>query len=160
MAVRCDIGDPAYNKSEILRRVEDAFGAAPDILVHSAAAPREFTLRGLLLGSFLAIILGAANAYLGLYAGMTVSASIPAAVISMAVLRIVGGATVLENNVVFGVVNANLRHYHAAVTALTRADRGWLEQIVSRRVPAARWHEALVRGPTDVKPVIVFDDHR
>ncbi len=67
---------------------------------------------------------------------------------------------VLENNVVFGVVNANLRHYHAAVTALTRADRGWLEQIVSRRVPAARWHEALVRGPTDVKPVIVFDDHR
>jgi|SRR5579885_2233454 len=42
IAVRCDIGDPAYNKSEILRRVEDAFGAAPDILVHSAAAPREF----------------------------------------------------------------------------------------------------------------------
>ncbi len=67
---------------------------------------------------------------------------------------------VLENNVVFGVVNANLRHYRAAVTALTRAERAWLEQIVSRRVPATRWHEALVRGPTDVKPVIVFDDHR
>jgi putative OPT family oligopeptide transporter len=69
-------------------------------------APREFTLRALLLGLLLAIILGAANAYLGLYAGMTVSASIPAAVISMAVLRILGGATVLENNVVQTIASA------------------------------------------------------
>ena len=61
---------------------------------------------------------------------------------------------VLENNVVFGVVNANLRHYRAAVTALARADRRWLQQLVSRRVPLDRWHEALVRGPHDVKPVI------
>jgi threonine dehydrogenase-like Zn-dependent dehydrogenase len=63
---------------------------------------------------------------------------------------------VLENNVVFGAVNANLRHYRAAVQALARAERRWLEQLVSRRVPLERWHEALVRGPTDVKPVIVF----
>ncbi|HEY4392571.1 MAG TPA: glucose 1-dehydrogenase [Polyangia bacterium] len=63
---------------------------------------------------------------------------------------------VLENNVVFGAVNANLRHYQAAVAALARADRHWLEQLVSRRVPLERWHEALVRGPADVKPVIVF----
>jgi threonine dehydrogenase-like Zn-dependent dehydrogenase len=63
---------------------------------------------------------------------------------------------VLENNVVFGAVNANLRHYQAAVAALARADRRWLEQLVSRRVPLERWHEALVRGPADVKPVIVF----
>jgi putative OPT family oligopeptide transporter len=70
------------------------------------AAPREFTLRGLGLGLLLAVILGAANAYLGLYAGMTVSASIPAAVISMAVLRILGGATVLENNVVQTIASA------------------------------------------------------
>ena len=63
---------------------------------------------------------------------------------------------VLENNVVFGVVNANLRHYRAAVVALARADRAWLEQMVSRRVPLERWHEALLRGPGDVKPVIVF----
>lgn len=53
-----------------------------------------------MLGIVLALILGAANAYLGMYAGMTVSASIPAAVISMAILRILGGATILENNVV------------------------------------------------------------
>ncbi|HVT08919.1 MAG TPA: glucose 1-dehydrogenase [Polyangia bacterium] len=63
---------------------------------------------------------------------------------------------VLENNVVFGVVNANLRHYRSAVDALARADRGWLAQLVSRRVPVQRWHEALVRGPTDVKPVITW----
>jgi threonine dehydrogenase-like Zn-dependent dehydrogenase len=64
---------------------------------------------------------------------------------------------VLENNVVFGVVNANLRHYRAAVAALARADRAWLEGIVSRRVPVERWREALVRGPNDVKPVIVWN---
>ena len=69
-------------------------------------APREFTVRGLFLGLLLAVILGAANAYLGLYAGMTVSASIPAAVISMAVLRVLGGATVLENNVVQTIASA------------------------------------------------------
>lgn len=63
---------------------------------------------------------------------------------------------VLENNVVFGAVNANLRHYRAAVAALAQADRGWLQQLISRRVPLERWPEALVRGPNDVKPVIVF----
>src|SRR5580704_2041122 len=63
---------------------------------------------------------------------------------------------VLENNVVFGAVNANLRHYRAAVAALAQADRRWLERLISRRVPLERWPEALVRGPTDVKPVIVF----
>jgi glucose 1-dehydrogenase len=63
---------------------------------------------------------------------------------------------VLENNVVFGAVNANLRHYRAAVDALTKAERPWLERLISRRVPLERWPEALLRGPTDVKPVIVF----
>jgi len=58
------------------------------------------------LGVILALILGAANAYLGLYAGMTVSASIPAAVISMAILRMLGGATILENNVVQTIASA------------------------------------------------------
>lgn len=59
-----------------------------------------------MLGVALALILGAANAYLGMYAGMTVSASIPAAVISMAILRILGGATILENNVVQTIASA------------------------------------------------------
>jgi putative OPT family oligopeptide transporter len=69
-------------------------------------AVRELTLRAFILGAVLAIILGAANAYLGLYAGMTVSASIPAAVISMAVLRLLGGSTILENNVVQTIASA------------------------------------------------------
>jgi len=60
---------------------------------------RELTLRALLLGFVLSAVLGAANAYLGLFAGMTVSASIPAAVLSMAILRGLGG-TLLENNLV------------------------------------------------------------
>ena len=75
-------------------------------MTRATAAPREFTVRGLFLGLLLAVTLGAANAYLGLYAGMTVSASIPAAVISMAVLRVLGGATVLENNVVQTIASA------------------------------------------------------
>jgi putative OPT family oligopeptide transporter len=60
---------------------------------------RELTLRALVLGSILSAVLGAANAYLGLFAGMTVSASIPAAVVSMAILRRLRG-TLLENNLV------------------------------------------------------------
>lgn len=57
----------------------------------------ELSLRAVVLGVLLSALLASANAYLGLFAGMTVSASIPAAVISMGVLRALGG-TILENN--------------------------------------------------------------
>lgn len=63
-------------------------------------ARRELTLRALVLGGVLAVVLGAANAYLGLFAGMTVSACIPAAVISMGVLRLLGHGGILENTMV------------------------------------------------------------
>ncbi len=59
---------------------------------------REFTLRAVLVGSLLGILFGAANAYLGLKVGLTVSASIPAAVMSVAIFRILGRASILENN--------------------------------------------------------------
>ncbi len=60
----------------------------------------EFTLRAIIVGSILALVFGVANAYLGLKVGMTVSASIPAAVISMAILRgIMKTGTILENNI-------------------------------------------------------------
>jgi putative OPT family oligopeptide transporter len=60
----------------------------------------EATLRAVVLGALLAVVFGVANAYLGLKVGMTVSASIPAAVISMAVLKgILRKGTVLENNI-------------------------------------------------------------
>ncbi len=58
---------------------------------------REFTLRALILGLFMCVILGAANAYLGLKAGMTIAATYPAAVIGMAVLKLFKG-TLLEEN--------------------------------------------------------------
>ena len=57
----------------------------------------EFTLRAVLLGLVLTVILGAANAYLGLRAGMTIAATYPAAVIGMAVLRIFKGSLLEEN---------------------------------------------------------------
>lgn len=61
---------------------------------------RELTLRAIVLGIVLAVVLGAANAYLGLFAGMTVCASIPAAVVSMGILRVLGRGSIRENNIV------------------------------------------------------------
>ena len=58
---------------------------------------REFTLRAILIGLVMTVILGAANAYLGLRAGMTIAATYPAAVIGMAVLRIMKGSILEEN---------------------------------------------------------------
>jgi putative OPT family oligopeptide transporter len=60
----------------------------------------EITIKAVILGVVLAVVLGAANAYLGLFAGMTVSASIPAAVVSMGVLRLFRKSNILENNMV------------------------------------------------------------
>ncbi len=57
----------------------------------------EFTLRAVLLGLVMTVVLGAANAYLGLRAGMTIAATYPAAVISMAVLRLFRGSILEEN---------------------------------------------------------------
>ena len=66
----------------------------------SPAKQPQLTFRAVLLSVFLAVILAAANAYLGLFAGLTIATAIPAAVISMAVLRLLGGGTILENNIV------------------------------------------------------------
>ncbi|MCF7804910.1 MAG: oligopeptide transporter, OPT family [Candidatus Marinimicrobia bacterium] len=60
----------------------------------------EITLKAILLGIVLSIVLAGANAYLGLFAGMTVSASIPAAVLSMGILRLFRSSNILENNIV------------------------------------------------------------
>src|SRR5579872_5504801 len=58
---------------------------------------REFTLRAVLLGLVMTVVLGAANAYLGLRAGMTIAATYPAAVIGMGILRLFGGSILEEN---------------------------------------------------------------
>ena len=60
----------------------------------------EITVKAVVLGAVLSIVLSAANAYFGLFAGLTVSASIPAAVISMALLKAFKNSNILENNLV------------------------------------------------------------
>lgn len=66
----------------------------------------EITVKGLLLGLVLAVLLGAANVYLGLKAGLTVAASIPAAVVSLAALRAFRRRTIRENNIVQTIASA------------------------------------------------------
>jgi putative OPT family oligopeptide transporter len=66
----------------------------------SSVSPPQLTTRAVVLSIVLAMILAAANTYLGLFAGMTIASAIPAAVVSMAVLRVLGGGTILENNIV------------------------------------------------------------
>jgi putative OPT family oligopeptide transporter len=67
--------------------------------MNAAVAP-QLTVRAVALAIVLAMILAAANTYLGLFAGMTIASAIPAAVVSMAVLRVLGGGGILENNIV------------------------------------------------------------
>jgi putative OPT family oligopeptide transporter len=67
---------------------------------------REFTLRGVILGALITLVFTAANIYLGLKVGLTFASSIPAAVISMAVLRLVKGSNILENNIVQTIASA------------------------------------------------------
>lgn len=68
-------------------------------IAHDVTLP-ETTIKAFFLGAILSMVLSAANAYLGLFAGMTVSASIPAAVLSMAILRLFKNHNILENNIV------------------------------------------------------------
>jgi putative OPT family oligopeptide transporter len=68
--------------------------------------PKELTLRSLVLGSLITFVFTAANVYLGLKVGLTFASSIPAAVISMAVLSMVKSSSILENNIVQTVASA------------------------------------------------------
>jgi len=63
---------------------------------------------------------------------------------------------VLDNQVIFGAVNANHMHYEMAAEALAAADRGWLEQLINRRVPLDRMEEAFDNRPDDIKVVVTF----
>ena len=66
----------------------------------SSPGTPQLTFRAVVLAIVLAVVLSAANAYLGLFAGLTIATAIPAAVVSMGVLRLLGGGTILENNIV------------------------------------------------------------
>jgi threonine dehydrogenase-like Zn-dependent dehydrogenase len=65
---------------------------------------------------------------------------------------------VLENDVVFGTVNANRRHYEAAAEALAVADPEWLDGLITRRVSADRWEDAFDKRDDDVKVVLRFNE--
>jgi putative OPT family oligopeptide transporter len=68
--------------------------------VPASQSPAEFTVKAILLGAVFGLIFGASTVYLGLRAGLTVSASIPIAVLAISVLKKLGGSTILENNIV------------------------------------------------------------
>jgi glucose 1-dehydrogenase len=63
---------------------------------------------------------------------------------------------VLDNNTVFGTVNANKLHYEMAGDALRKADKGWLDSMITRREPAEHWTRSLQRQPHDIKVIVEF----
>jgi glucose 1-dehydrogenase len=71
-------------------------------------------------------------------------------------LNALNRSMVLENDVVFGTVNANRAHYESAADALVRADQDWLRTLITRRVPLHEWDRALEHQPGDIKVVIDF----
>src|ERR671929_1607935 len=68
--------------------------------VPATQSPAEFTGKAIVLGALFGLLFGASTVYLGLRAGLTVSASIPIAVLAISVLKRLGGSTILENNIV------------------------------------------------------------
>ena len=68
--------------------------------ISAAQSPAEFTLKAIVIGALFGLLFGASTVYLGLRAGLTVSASIPIAVLAISVLKRLGGSTILENNIV------------------------------------------------------------
>lgn len=63
---------------------------------------------------------------------------------------------VLQNNVVFGSVNANRRHYEAGAAALAAADHNWLRRLITRAPTLDTWHDAYARQMDDVKTILTF----
>src|SRR5437016_13518467 len=77
-----------------------AGGAVHEPYIPASQAPAELTPRAITLGVLLGLIFGASNVYLALKIGLTVSASIPIAVLSITIFRWFGRSTILENNIV------------------------------------------------------------
>ncbi len=63
---------------------------------------------------------------------------------------------VLENQAIFGTVNANRQHYRDAAEALAKADKKWLARLITRRVPLSRWQEAFEQRDDDIKVILDF----
>ncbi len=82
--------------------------------------PRELTIRVLFFGVVLSMILAAANAYLGLFAGMTVSAAIPAAVMALGIMRFFKNSTIYECNLIGTCASAGESLAAVVIFLLTR----------------------------------------
>jgi glucose 1-dehydrogenase len=117
-------------------------GIRPDIVVECTGAP----------ALILEVLSGTAPAGIVCLAGL--SPGRRAIDVDMAGLN---RSMVLENDVVFGSVNANRRHYELAADALARADRDWLHRMITRRLPLDQYNAALEKQPHDVKTVIDFE---
>jgi threonine dehydrogenase-like Zn-dependent dehydrogenase len=77
-------------------------------------------------------------------------------VVTSAACAALAESAVLKNNVVFGSVNANKRHWYRAGNILARADREWLGRLITRREKPGNFERALDRRPDDIKVVIQF----
>lgn len=88
----------------LFKAAKGFFVSAPNATKQTSL--KELTLRGIILGGIITLLFTAANVYLGLKVGLTFATSIPAAVISMAVLRFWGDHTVQENNIVQTIASA------------------------------------------------------
>ncbi|HEY6257176.1 MAG TPA: glucose 1-dehydrogenase [Xanthobacteraceae bacterium] len=122
-------------------RVEIIDRLQPDILMECTGAPR-----------LIAEILGrTAPAGIACLLGVTA----PGHEFKLDIGRL-NRTLVLDNDTIFGAVNANRLHYEMAAAALKQADAGWLGRLITRRVPLDRWAEALQHKPGDIKTVIDF----
>jgi threonine dehydrogenase-like Zn-dependent dehydrogenase len=70
----------------------------------------------------------------------------------------IAAAAVLKNNVIFGSVNANKRHWYMAGEILARADHSWLARLITRRVRPEDFRQALERKPDDIKVIVQFSE--
>jgi putative OPT family oligopeptide transporter len=82
------------------RQTPEAPRAGFQPYISPADSPAEFTIKAIVIGALFGLLFGASTVYLGLRAGLTVSASIPIAVLAISVLKRLGGSTILENNIV------------------------------------------------------------
>src|SRR5262249_6443606 len=92
--------------SSLTRLASSHYSPLPTIELDRTNMRKELTVRGLIIGIIITLVFTAANVYFGLKAGLTFSTSIPAAVISMAILRGFRDATIQENNIVQTVASA------------------------------------------------------
>jgi glucose 1-dehydrogenase len=116
-------------------------GAEPDIVIECTGAPQ------LVVDALRSTAPGAIVCLLGVSApGRTLNVDIGA----------LNNELVLENDIVFGSVNANRRHFVMASEALAGADPSWLRGLITRSVPLDSWADALDKRPDDIKAVIEF----